>query len=559
MPRGLLLLLGLAATAGAAEPPCLLPAAWRGAWFLSGRQERIIVTARRLGWLGACHSVLNTGNKFVLHRSRERCYQCVAIWPRHANVLEFKAGECQDSDSDLEALCDISPDAPLSTLVRRDGEPVDCPFRGPAAFSYNKGTGLCRSPLSELLQCMTPGQVKLRFHACPDIQQTESREESLTCVASWPDDRNASHTFLVGRLHSHYRRTMEDQIRCFLLAKTKDGFSVAQSADATCNTVLSPTDGFQTFHLERPHSPEQTHLFPEWTVDSSDDLLTFDFEQLYSFAPNRRTLVVSNYSYTTKKKKPFSRITIVNTVEVGKDWEKVVTKTVAGCDHSYRCAVLHRRTDDIMEVDFGLPTSARAAACASYFSPGATELVTLLSDQLGIHDCTLSGHHNVTSLSLDARTGPCDPQGFSSLEARCSSSNQIQFVRQCPDVAERASRATYFCQGGWEEGGEAGTSFPFPRGGESGGRGATHGFLIAKPESRDSKSLRRVCLMYAVINETYTWTVGKNSCDRSLARRPGGHRFTTALAGPCAARAAGGRGAGAGLLVLVLILEFIKR
>ena len=155
------------------EPACSLPEAWGGAWFLSGRQERIIITARSLGWLGSCHAVLDS--KYVLHSSRGRCYQCVAIWPRHDNALEFKSGECRESDSDLEDLCNISPDVTLNTLVRLDSPPIDCPFQGPLSFSYNKGTGLCSSPLSELSQCMGPGQLKLRFHACPDILQTESR------------------------------------------------------------------------------------------------------------------------------------------------------------------------------------------------------------------------------------------------------------------------------------------------------------------------------------------------------------------------------------------------
>ena len=124
-------------------------------------------------------SIHHDDNKYVLHRSRDRCYQCVAIWPRHANALQFKAGDCNPSDSDLEELCNISPDVTLNTLVRLDSKPIDCPFQGPVSFSYNKGTGLCSSPLSELLPCMTPGQLKLRFHACPDIQQTESRGGEL--------------------------------------------------------------------------------------------------------------------------------------------------------------------------------------------------------------------------------------------------------------------------------------------------------------------------------------------------------------------------------------------
>ena len=391
----------------------------------------------------------------------------------------------------------------------------------------------------------------------------------LTCLASWPDDRAVAQTFLVARIQDRYRRTHEDSIRCFLLRKadsgTETGFLVAQSSDATCHGGLSsPTDGFQTFQLGLPAPTDPAHLFPPWAVQPGR-LITFDFAHLYSFTPDRQAFVVSNYSYTTREATLLSRTTVVQTVEAGPDWVKVVTKSVSDCDQSYQCAVLHRRTPDILELELGLATSVLRAACAhSYFVAGATQMVTLLSEELGIQDCTLSGVHNVTSLSLDTQTDHCDPQGFSLLEARCSSAQQIQFIRDCPTAADRA---TYFCQGGWEEvAGPArptSSSFPFSQGQEGGqgaGLGLTSGFLIAKPKRRDSTSLRRVCLMYTVINETYVWTVGKVGCDRGLTQQSGGHRFTTALTAPCslAVRACSGL-RGRGVLALIVTWRFIKR
>ena len=159
------------------QDECRMPGSWTGFWFLSGKPELIAITNQSLGWLGTCHAKQGN-NKYVLHRRRDQCYQCLAIWPRHDNVIEFKAGECTDTEeADLETLCEISPDVTLNTLVRQReiDEPIECPFQGPVSFSYDKGTGLCSSPLSELTQCMTKSQLKLRYHACPDIDQTESR------------------------------------------------------------------------------------------------------------------------------------------------------------------------------------------------------------------------------------------------------------------------------------------------------------------------------------------------------------------------------------------------
>ena len=56
-------------------------------------------------------------NRYILRNEEDNCFQCLAIWARHANVVEFKAGECLiEAD---ENICDIiSPDLPLKTLAR---------------------------------------------------------------------------------------------------------------------------------------------------------------------------------------------------------------------------------------------------------------------------------------------------------------------------------------------------------------------------------------------------------------------------------------------------------
>ena len=120
--------------------------------------------------------------KYIFHRQPDNCYQCVAFFQRHPNALEFKSGDCRSSATE-DGLCDISPDTTLRTLLKMDGEPVVCPFQAPAVFSYNKGTGVCSSPLSGLGQCLNDSQVKLTFQACPDISQTESKGAMLELIS----------------------------------------------------------------------------------------------------------------------------------------------------------------------------------------------------------------------------------------------------------------------------------------------------------------------------------------------------------------------------------------
>lgn len=221
----------------------------------------------------------------------------------------------------------------------------------------------------------------------------------------------------------------------------------------------------------------------------------------------------------------------------------------------YRCTVLYRRTDDILELEEGLPTRVMRAACAeSNFVSSRNVFTTLLQENLDIRECNLFGVHNVTSISLHSQTKVCDLHGFNRLEIQCSSPEQVEFIRECPVL----DRAIYFCQGGWEERIKAAEllppkpTFPFiyqdnfiftkeksgagnaPAAGEAHNENITRGFIIAKPKRRDSTSFRRVCLMYTVINGTFGWTVGKSGCDRSIwPGSVGEHRFNTTVIGPC--------------------------
>lgn len=128
--------------------------------------------------------------------------QCLAIWERHANVLEFKAGECIGPEISEDNICDISPDLPLKTLVRLgkiffiffykffiiksynllifynflEGEDVHCPFPAPLTFTYKKEeSGNCSSPMSQINKCIESSKLILQFQACPDIDSTVSK------------------------------------------------------------------------------------------------------------------------------------------------------------------------------------------------------------------------------------------------------------------------------------------------------------------------------------------------------------------------------------------------
>ena len=92
-------------------------------------------------------------------------------------------------------------------------------------------------PLSEVRACVSESQVKLSYQACPDIEPSESKEEVLTCLGHWADDRDPAQSFLVATLDFRYRRTLEDmhddddifryrrtledRLRCFLIKQAR--------------------------------------------------------------------------------------------------------------------------------------------------------------------------------------------------------------------------------------------------------------------------------------------------------------------------------------------------
>ena len=63
-------------------------------------------------------------------------------------------------------------------MFRLDGVPIECPFKGVFTFTYNRGGGDCRYPVSTMDACIHPSRQLLSFQACPDVRGTESTGET---------------------------------------------------------------------------------------------------------------------------------------------------------------------------------------------------------------------------------------------------------------------------------------------------------------------------------------------------------------------------------------------
>ena len=143
----------------------------------------------------------------------------------------------------------------MHTMIRRDSEPVKCPFKGPFTFSYTKGgSGLntCSDPKSYLDSCMNRHKLQLNFQACIDVQGSESVSEELQCIATWSE---GSKKYLVVEMNREHVYSDESKYRCFVYENIGQGdnktVKMAQSLSATCDGLWSPTEGYRTFHMEK--------------------------------------------------------------------------------------------------------------------------------------------------------------------------------------------------------------------------------------------------------------------------------------------------------------------
>lgn len=82
---------------------------------------------------------------------------------------------CVPERASIRSLCStITGDANLFAMFRLDAAPIDCPFRAPMSFTYNKGQGECQNPVSSVDSCLQSSRILFNYQACPNVPGTES-------------------------------------------------------------------------------------------------------------------------------------------------------------------------------------------------------------------------------------------------------------------------------------------------------------------------------------------------------------------------------------------------
>lgn len=109
-------------------------------------------------------------NCWLSYSKHNSCYNLIA--------RQFTAF-CNEMGT-LKTICPlITGDALLYSMFRESGNPMQCPFKPPYTFTYNRGHGDCRNPVSTVEACTQDSRLLIRYQACPDVEGSESAREYL--------------------------------------------------------------------------------------------------------------------------------------------------------------------------------------------------------------------------------------------------------------------------------------------------------------------------------------------------------------------------------------------
>ncbi|XP_064477625.1 uncharacterized protein LOC135391321 isoform X2 [Ornithodoros turicata] len=430
---------------------CHFKSRWHGTWFQKGAQPAVVIDRSQFASKGNCIDA--DGDMFLLEDSRERCFRCVVIYEKHINVLQYRETFCDEYGTLEEACRRLNVDAHLHSLFRVDAAPVACPFRGPFSFSYNRGHGECKHPVSTVDSCTIDSHILFRFQACADVYGTESSVEELTCLAVW---KEGSAYYLVGKMVQRSAHALPysdgDSYRCFVyehVGHQSRVFKVSQSPDATCDGLVSASEGSRTMTLTRAHHPDAGCRFPSWAA--SRRWRSLDGRRSFAFGQKQKAFRVQR----AHSEQAEVRVTCIeDRPPATPNATTVLGYSTSGCNNGYVCVTFHRRDDHILEMQMGeLTRSAREACLPPAYEPNTQDFITLVESSGTLRPCPAlvsTDGLRVSGRAAWRPDGPCRD-----LAVGCRSRHQLEFLANCPASSSDEDRlATFQCHGSWAENGK---------------------------------------------------------------------------------------------------------
>ncbi|GFY50217.1 uncharacterized protein TNIN_8571 [Trichonephila inaurata madagascariensis] len=127
--------------------------------------------------------------------------------------------------------------------------------------------------------------------------------------------------------------------------KDKDTFDISQSADPTCDGLVSPRDGSRIMKLTKTKHPTSGCQFPSW-VTSTRHWHTLDGRMNYYFSHrnNSYRIVHQHTSHAETK------VTCTDEVYSSPNSTTVVAYSMQGCSNGFVCLTFHQREKHIIEI-----------------------------------------------------------------------------------------------------------------------------------------------------------------------------------------------------------------
>ncbi|ALC45334.1 CG16791 [Drosophila busckii] len=408
----LLLATSVGAWGGRQDAPtnCTFPARWEGSWFLSGYQQSIHIKGSQFSYRGRCAA--SDGNKYLIvddcsYSIKSYYYYYYSYYYHYyyyysifcCYSFPISMYFCKGRET-LQNLCDQIPgDALLYSLFRESAEPVKCPLKGPFIFTYNRGHGECKSPVSNIESCTEESRLLLSFQACPDVQGTESTVEELTCLATWKDGNSR---YLVGLVSHHHAISNEERYRCFVYEKisslmggpsmlsSKDAeYKLAQSGDATCNGLDSAEVGSRIMSLRKPPVAERCD-FPAW-FKGPRHWHALMGNAVYNYHANDGSVHIIKPNGYMETRALCEQINKQTSTEM-----MAVVHYTTGCQSGFMCMMFYRRDTHVIEIQTGKPAIRLEDACApDHFDFNKMSYITLLASNPELHICPMEGMYNL--------------------------------------------------------------------------------------------------------------------------------------------------------------------
>lgn len=429
---------------------CQFPSKLTGLWFQKGMQTAIRIEGNSFSIKGTC--VDSNQNMFLIEDSKEKCFRCIIIHDKHPNVLQYRETYCDEHRTLDEACNSLTVDYHLHTMFKVDSSPVKCPFRGPFSFNYSRGQGECRHPPSTIDTCTDESQLLFRFQACADVIGTESSEEELTCLATW---KEGSTHYLVGKMKPRKSYTVphgdENYYRCFVYEKDKDSFDVSQSADPTCDGLVSPRDGSRIMKLTRTKHPTSGCQFPTW-VTSTREWHTLDNRWTYVFNHKISSFSIF-HAHHSRNDHPETKVTCTDPVSTSPNTTTVVAYSMQGCSNGFVCMTFHKREKHIIEIQTGEFARRPHDACSSpRYDSGGMEFTTLVASSASVislcPQLVETDGLRIAASRNHIRADQCQDSAVKVVG--CRSHETLEFLSTCETAREHM---TFQCQGMWEENG----------------------------------------------------------------------------------------------------------